>query len=105
MPPYDYGLSSYPLPCSFYRMYSAIAEETIFQHVTPYTTPEQYAAAMREEVAESRLRNLQIMYVPAQPPAPKQQLITTEGAVIDLEDKIQTNTTETDVGTADSSAS
>jgi hypothetical protein len=51
--------------------------------------------------AAARLRNLAIMQPPA-PPPPAQQLITGEGIVIDLEEKIQTNTEETDLGTDDS---
>jgi hypothetical protein len=51
--------------------------------------------------AAFRLKNLEIMQEAA-PPPPAQQLITREGVVIDLEDKIQTSTEETDVGTEDS---
>ena len=54
----------------------------------------------REAVA--RLRALEIMQpVPKPPPPPKQQLITREGVVLDLEDKIQTNRAETHLGTDD----
>ena len=52
----------------------------------------------REAVA--RLRSLEIMQpVPKPPPPPKQQLITREGIVLDLEEKIQTSTDQTDLGT------
>ncbi|HZA21107.1 MAG TPA: hypothetical protein VFA32_00605 [Dehalococcoidia bacterium] len=52
----------------------------------------------REAVA--RLRALQIMQpVPKPPPPPKQQLITREGVVRDLAEKIQTSTEQTDLGT------
>jgi hypothetical protein len=54
----------------------------------------------REAVA--RLRALEIMQpVPQPPPPPSQQVITREGIVIDLEDKIQTNRAETHLGTDD----
>jgi hypothetical protein len=50
----------------------------------------------------ARLTNLAIMHQQAQAPAPKQQLITREGVVVDLEEKIKTNREETDLGTEDS---
>jgi hypothetical protein len=53
--------------------------------------------------AEFRLKNLAIMHQKVEQQPPKQQLITNEGAVIDLEDRVQTSTEETDTGTADSS--
>jgi hypothetical protein len=52
----------------------------------------------REAVA--RLRSLEIMQpVPKPPPPPKQQLISREGIVRDVEEKIHTSTEETDFGT------
>jgi hypothetical protein len=51
--------------------------------------------------AEFRLKNLAIMHQQVQPPAPKQQLITKEGTVIDLEDRAQTSRDETHLGTDD----
>jgi hypothetical protein len=54
----------------------------------------------REAVA--RLRNLELMQpAPQPPPSPKQQLITKDGIVMDLEEKIQTNRAETHLGTDD----
>jgi hypothetical protein len=54
----------------------------------------------REAVA--RLRALEIMQpAPQPPPPPSQQVITRDGIVIDLEDKIQTNRAETHLGTDD----
>jgi hypothetical protein len=51
----------------------------------------------REAVA--RLRGLQIMQpAPQPPPPPSQQVITREGIVRDVEEKIQTSTAETDLG-------
>jgi hypothetical protein len=51
----------------------------------------------REAVA--RLRALEIMQpVPPPPPPPSQQVITREGIVRDVEEKIQTSTAETDLG-------
>jgi hypothetical protein len=52
--------------------------------------------------AAARLRSLEIMQpVPQPPPPPSQQLISREGIVIDLEEKIQTNRAETNLGTDD----
>jgi hypothetical protein len=51
--------------------------------------------------AAFRLENFAIMQEPLQP-APTQQLISREGAVIDLEERIETSSEETDVGTDDS---
>jgi hypothetical protein len=51
--------------------------------------------------AAFRLKNLEIMQAPA-PSPPTQQVITSEGIVIDLEEKAQTSTEETDLGTEDS---
>jgi hypothetical protein len=51
--------------------------------------------------ASARLRSLAVLHPVPQPPAPGQQLITREGIVIDLEEKIQTSTQETDLGTGD----
>jgi hypothetical protein len=50
--------------------------------------------------AASRLKNLEIMKAPP-PPPPAPQLITQEGVVINAEEKIQTSTEETDLGTDD----
>jgi hypothetical protein len=50
--------------------------------------------------AQARLAGLEIMQpVPKPPPPPKQQLITREGIVMDVEEKIQTSTERTDLGT------
>jgi hypothetical protein len=51
--------------------------------------------------AAFRLKNLEIMQKAA-PPPPAQQVITKEGVVIDLEEKIQTSTEETELGIDDS---
>jgi hypothetical protein len=52
--------------------------------------------------ARARLRGLEIMQLPPPPPpAPKQQLITREGVVIALEEKLQTSSEETDLGTTE----
>jgi hypothetical protein len=47
------------------------------------------------------LAGLASMHQQAVPEPPKQQLITRTGVVIDLEDTIQTSTTETDLGIED----
>jgi hypothetical protein len=47
------------------------------------------------------LAGLAAMHQQAVPEPPRQQLITRKGVVIDLEDTIQTSTTETDLGIED----
>ena len=47
------------------------------------------------------LAGLAALHQQAVPDPPKQQLITREGIIIDLEEKIQTNRTETHLGTND----
>jgi hypothetical protein len=49
--------------------------------------------------AEFRLKNLAIMHQPAAPSPASQQVVTVEGVVIDVEERVQTNTVETDIGT------
>jgi hypothetical protein len=51
--------------------------------------------------AAARLRNLAIMQPAPPPPAPPQP-ISREGIVIDREEKIESSSTETDLGTDDS---
>jgi hypothetical protein len=80
------------------------AQVDLFHYPAAYGQPHSCVRDLYLHAA-AHLENLAIMHVPVQPAAPKQQLITTEGVVIDLEGKIQTNTDETDVGTADSSTS
>jgi hypothetical protein len=48
--------------------------------------------------AAYRLQNLAIMQPVPEPPAAKQQVITVEGVVIDIEENISTSTQETDLG-------
>jgi hypothetical protein len=53
--------------------------------------------------ARARLGGMKITQpAPKPPPPPKQQLITRDGIVRDVEEKIQTSTEETEVGTDDS---
>jgi hypothetical protein len=47
------------------------------------------------------LKGLAAMHQQAVPEPPKQQLITKDGIVMDLEEKLQTNRTETHLGTGD----
>ncbi len=118
--------------CPHARTFIQIAEQTIFNKITPVTTAEQYAAAaeilrqLRDRLeaqvdmfhypaatgdhwcvrdvydhAVLALAGLAAMHQQAVPEPPKQQLITRDGIVMDLEDKIQTNRAETHLGTDD----
>jgi hypothetical protein len=51
--------------------------------------------------AAFRLKNLALLQPAPQPPPPAQQLITREGIVIDLEERIQTSAEDTYLGTDD----
>jgi hypothetical protein len=118
--------------CPHARTFIQIAEQTIFNKITPATTPDQFSAAedilaqlcqrLEAQVdmfhypaatgdhwcvrdvydhAVLALAGLAAMHQQAVPEPPKQQLITREGIVINLEEKIQTNRTETHLGTDD----
>ncbi len=118
--------------CPHARTFIQIAEQTIFNKITPATTSDQFTTA--EEIllqlchrlesqvdmfhypaatgdhwcvrdvydhAVLALKGLPAMHQQAEPQPPRQQLISREGIVIDLEDKIQTNRAETHLGTDD----
>jgi hypothetical protein len=118
--------------CPHARTFIQIAEQTIFNKITPATTPDQYTAAaeilrqLRDrleaqvdmfhypaatgdhwcvrdvyEHAVLALTGRAAMHQQAGAPPPKQQLISRSGVVIDLEDTIQTNATETELGNTD----
>jgi hypothetical protein len=126
-----YTAASQPT-CPHGRTLMQIAEQTIFNKITPATTAEQYAAAeeilrqLRDRLeaqvdmfhypaatgdhwcvrdvydhAGLALTGLAAMHQQAVAPPPRQQLISKSGAVIDLEDAIQTSTAETDLGVDD----
>lgn len=128
---YDERRSQQRNLCSFAYTFAQIAEQTIFARITDRTTPDQFMVAQQNLLAlcqrlESqmdifhypaaiglhhciqdiytdaafRLENLAIMQEPA-PSAPKQQLISSEGAVIDLEEHVKTSNEETYLGTDD----
>jgi hypothetical protein len=78
------------------------AQVDIFHYGQAYGTSHSCVIDIYTD-AEFRLKNLAIMHQKVQPPAPIQQLITSEGTVIDLEDRVQTSDEATDTGTADSS--
>jgi hypothetical protein len=73
----------------------------LFHYPQAYGSPHSCVRDLLND-SEFRLMNLAVMHQKVQPPAPKHQLITTDGAVIDLEEKIETNRQETDLGTEDS---
>jgi hypothetical protein len=118
--------------CPHARTFIQIAEQTIFNNITPQTTSDQFDAAtdilarlcqrLEAQVdmfhypeatgnhwcvrdvydhAVLALAGLAAMHQQAVPEPPRQQLISREGIVIDLEDKIQTNRAETHLGTDD----
>jgi hypothetical protein len=127
---YDEKRSQQRNLCSFAFTYAQIIEQTILARINDRTTPQQYEAALQSlgalcqrferqmdwshypashglhscvrdvlTDAEFRLKNLSIMHQP--PPPAKQQLITREGIVIDVEEAIQSSIEETDLGTED----
>jgi hypothetical protein len=118
--------------CPHARTFIQIAEQTIFNKITPATTPDQFTAAaeilrqLRDrleaqvdmfhypaasgdhwcvrdvyEHAVLALTGLTAMHQQEVAQPPKQQLISRSGVVIDLEDTIQTNATETELGNTD----
>jgi hypothetical protein len=118
--------------CSVAYTFAQIADQSIFAFITNRTTPEQFQTAQQSLLqlcqrlesqmdifhypaatgmhscvrdiytdAAFRLKNLEIMQEPA-PPPPTQQLLSREGAVIDLEERVEASSEETDVGTDDS---
>ena len=126
---YDERRSQQRNLCSFAFTFAQIIEQTILSRITDRTTPEQLAAALQslDELchrferqmdwshfpasqglhacvrdvytdAEFRLKNLAIMHQQAPEPA-KQQVVTVEGVVIDVEERFRTSTVETDLGT------
>ena len=72
----------------------------MFHYQQPYGPPHSCVRDLYTDAA-ARLTNLAILQQAPQQPAPKQQLITSEGTVIDLEDRVQTSSNETDTGTED----
>jgi hypothetical protein len=118
--------------CPHARTFIQIAEQTIFNKITPATTSDQFDAAadilaqlcqrLEAQVdmfhypavtgdhwcvrdvfdhAVLALAGLAAMHQQVVPEPPKQQLITKEGIVMDLEEKIHTNRDETHLGTDD----
>jgi hypothetical protein len=82
--------------------------ERLESHVDLFHYPQAYGSphsCVRDVFndAEFRLKGLSIMHQKAEVPEPKQQLITREGAVIDLEERVETNREETEFGTDDTS--
>jgi hypothetical protein len=75
----------------------------MFHYQQAYGPPHSCVRDLYTDAA-ARLTNLAILQQAPQPAPPKQQLITSEGAVIDLEERVQTSDEETDTGTEDSSS-
>jgi hypothetical protein len=70
----------------------------LFHYPAAYSSPHWCVRDVYTDAAY-RLQNLSIMQPVPEPPAPKQQVITVEGVVIDIEETLSTSTTETDLGT------
>jgi hypothetical protein len=66
-----------------------------------YPSGQGMHACVRDVYTEAayRLQNLSIMQPVPEAPAAKQQVITVEGVVVEIEEKLSTSTTETDLGT------
>jgi hypothetical protein len=76
------------------------AQVDMFHH--PAATGDHWCVRDVYDHAVLALKGLSAMHQQEVAPPPRQQLISREGIVIDLEDKIQTNTEDTDLGTDDS---
>jgi hypothetical protein len=78
-----------------------VAQEGLFHYQAPFSGLHTCVADIYHDLS-ARLTNLAIMHQQPEKPAPKHQLITSEGVVIDLEGKAQTNREGTNLGTDDS---
>jgi hypothetical protein len=72
----------------------------MFHYQQAYGPPHSCVRDLYTDAA-ARLTNLAILQQAPQQPPLKQQLITSEGTVIDLEDRVQTSSNETDTGIED----
>jgi hypothetical protein len=79
------------------------AQVDLFHFPQAYGSPHSCVRDVFND-AEFRLKNLAIMHQKPEQPAPKQQLISREGAVIDLEEQVETSSEETDLGTDDTAS-
>jgi hypothetical protein len=70
----------------------------LFHYPSAYSSPHWCVRDVYTDAA-FRLQNLSIMQSVPESAAPKQQVITVEGVVIDIEENISTSTQETDPGT------
>jgi hypothetical protein len=90
--------------CAPARTFAQIAAQSIFAKITDrfhYPSGRGMHACVRDVYTEAayRLQNLSIMQPVPEAPAAKQQVITVEGVVVEIEEKLSTSTTETDLGT------
>jgi hypothetical protein len=86
---------------SLFRIYKELEAQTGMLHYASSFGPPHTCLKDTYLHAVALLQNKAILQQPA-PPPPTQQLISREGAVIDLEERAQTNSEETDLGTEDS---
>ena len=77
------------------------ANVDLFHYPQAYGSPHSCVRDIYTDAA-FRLKNLAIMHQKPEQPAASQQLISREGAVIDLEEQVETSSQETDVGKDDS---
>jgi hypothetical protein len=75
----------------------------LFHYQQAYGPPHSCVRDLYTDAA-ARLTNLAILQPAPQPPAPKQQLISKDGVVIELEDMTQTSAKNTYLGTDDTSS-
>jgi hypothetical protein len=81
------------------RLEAQVARQPLFHY--PAATGDHWCVRDVYDHAIMTLAGLAAMHQQAVPEPPKQQLISREGIVIDLEDKIRTNKDETHLGTDD----
>jgi hypothetical protein len=81
------------------RLEAQVMREPLFHY--PAATGDHWCVRDVYDHAILALKGLAAMHQQAVPEPPRQQLISREGIVIDLEDKIQTNRAETHLGTDD----
>jgi hypothetical protein len=84
------------------RYQAQVAQQGLFHYQAPFSGLHTCVADIYYDLS-ARLTNLAIMHQPPEAPEPaKQQLISREGAVIDLEERVETSSEETELGSEDS---
>jgi hypothetical protein len=86
------------------RYQAQVAQQGLFHYQAPFSGLHTCVRELYLDLS-ARLTNLAIMHQQPEKPAPKHQLITSEGAVIDLEGRMKTSGEETNLGTEDTTSS